>query len=217
MSIVPSPPTRLGRPPARDSAVTRARILDVARRSFADLGYEATTNKVLAAEAGITTGALYHYFESKFDLYVAVHEHVQAVVYERFESVVADADTFIGRIASVLDAAHELNRLDPSLARFLGSVRVDVRRHPDLAAVLRPAERRRARFYDDIVDLGVRTGEIAAADSTRTKAVIRTMLVGLTDAVSGDPDTHLRSIEGLKSLLEGTLIRPPASSGTPRP
>lgn len=199
--------SRLGRPPAGDSAATRARILEGARRTFAELGYDATTNKALAAEAGITTGALYHYFESKFDLYVAVHEHTQAVVYECFERAVAPAETFVARIDALLDVAHELNRLDPSLARFLGSVRVDMRRHAELADVLRPAERRRASFYDDIVDLGVRTGEIDACDRARAGALVHTMLVGLTDAVSSNDTTHRLAVEGVKALLHGTLIR----------
>ncbi len=182
----------------------------MARRIFADLGYDATTNKVLAAEAGITTGALYHYFESKFDIYVAVHEDVQALVYARFEEAISSSDTFIGRIEAVLDEAYELNKVDPWLARFLGTVRVDVRRHPDVAKVLKPDVKRRAKFYDDIVDLGVRTGEIDIADSDRMKALIRTMLTGLTDAVSDNLKSHLQAIEGLKALLEGKLIRPVA-------
>ncbi|CAN5426981.1 hypothetical protein BH23ACT3_BH23ACT3_07430 [soil metagenome] len=202
---------RLGRPPAGDSAATRSRILDVARHTFADLGYDATTNRALAVAAGITTGALYHYFESKFDIYIAVHEDVQALVYERFQDAISTSETFIGRIEAVLDEAHAINGVDPSLARFLGTVRVDVRRHPDIAAVLRPDVKRRGKFYDDIVDLGVHTGEIDPSDSERTKALIRTMLIGLTDAVSDNTRSHLQAIEGLKALLEGKLIRPVAS------
>jgi AcrR family transcriptional regulator len=189
--------------------VTRARILDVARRAFAEQGYDATTNKTLAAEAGITTGALYHYFASKLDLYVAVHADVQALVYEQFEAAVAPADTFIGRLEAVLDAAHELNRTDRSLAQFLGAVRVDIRRHPEIGDLLRPDVRQRARFYDDIVELGVRTGEIEIADRARVLALIRTMLVGLTDAVSDDDASHLLVVDAMKDLFEGKLIRPP--------
>lgn len=200
-------PTRLGRPPAGDSVATRARILDAARRTFADLGYDATTNKAIAAEADITTGALYHYFESKFDLYVAVHEAVQGLVYERFERAVDEApETFLAQMEAVLDAAHELNTLDPSLARFLGTVRVDVRRYPDIAKVLGPRAKRRAKLYDRIVDVGVRTGEIDVADRRRMTSMIRAILTGLNDAVSSDLGLHREAIEGFKSLLEGKLI-----------
>jgi AcrR family transcriptional regulator len=57
-------PRRLGRPRDAEPGATRDRILHAARHSFAELGYMATTNKVLADEAGVTTGAIYHYFEA---------------------------------------------------------------------------------------------------------------------------------------------------------
>ena len=76
--------TRLGRPPASSSAETRGRIIDVARRCFAELGYEATTNQAVASEVGITTGAIYHYFDSKLEIYKAVLDEVQERVYQRF-------------------------------------------------------------------------------------------------------------------------------------
>src|SRR6187551_3839646 len=62
---------RRGRPPATDSTDTWCTILDVSPRLFAERGYSAVTNKDLAAAAGVTTSALYHYVESKLDLYVA--------------------------------------------------------------------------------------------------------------------------------------------------
>ena len=62
-------------------AETRRRILDVARQSFAELGYGGTTNRHIATKAGITTGALYHYFDSKLDLYLAVQQYVDEVAF----------------------------------------------------------------------------------------------------------------------------------------
>jgi AcrR family transcriptional regulator len=188
--------------------VTRERILAAAREAFAELGYDATTNKQLAEAAGITTGALYHYFESKFDLYAAVHDDVQDRVYGRFTAAIEPATTFIGKLEALLDAAHELNRHDPTLAQFIGSVRIDRRRHPELADAFVAFTTRANAFYDDLVDLGVRTGEIDLADRERVLALIRTMLIGLTDAVSHDIDLHLLAVEGLKQLIEGKLIRP---------
>ena len=94
---------RLGRPPASSSADTRDRILDVARRCFGELGYETTTNKYLSGRAGITTGAIYHYFESKLHIYVAVHDDVQDRVYRRFEEAVDGVESFVGQLDAVLD------------------------------------------------------------------------------------------------------------------
>ena len=69
---------RLGRPSQGDAAETRQRILDEARRAFTTRGYDNTTNREIADGAGITAAAIYHYFPSKVDLYVAVFSSVQA-------------------------------------------------------------------------------------------------------------------------------------------
>ena len=68
-------PRQLGRPPGSSSAETRARILDVSPcQTFADLGWEVTTNKIVAEKVGMTGAALYHYFDSKLEMYRAVHD-----------------------------------------------------------------------------------------------------------------------------------------------
>lgn len=46
-------------------AETRLRIMDVATALFARDGWDATTTRSIAAEAGIATGTLFNYFESK--------------------------------------------------------------------------------------------------------------------------------------------------------
>jgi len=202
--------TKLGRPPASSSAETRGRILDIARRSFAELGYEATTNRTLAAEADITTGAIYHYFESKLDIFCAVHNEVQERVYLRFRSAVREEETFLAKLEAVLDTAHQLNREDPSLAQFLGAARIDMIRVPELrAAFPTNDDSRRESFFEEMIAVGVKTGEIKASDKKRVRAVIYTLTIGLTDAVSNDLRVHRNAIDGVKSLLEGTLISNP--------
>ncbi len=203
-----APKPRLGRPPATDSAETRRRILDVARLAFAARGYAAATNRNLGTEAGLTSGAIYHYFGSKLDLYLAVYDDVQERVFARFTEAIARSATFRGQIEAVLDEAHEMNKEDPTLAQFLGSLRVDTRRDPDLRKVLKRSGVARDQFFNRIVDVGVETGEIDPSDKERVSAVVYTVLIGLTDAVSGDLVQHRRAIDGFKALLEGKLLHP---------
>ena len=53
-------------------------ILDTAERLFARYGYDGVSTKQLAAETGVTIGALYHYFPSKEAVYNAVAERAFA-------------------------------------------------------------------------------------------------------------------------------------------
>src|SRR5215470_17819886 len=52
----------------------REQIIDAAMRVFAQKGFSKSTNKDVAREAGITTGLIYYYFESKEALLKAVLE-----------------------------------------------------------------------------------------------------------------------------------------------
>jgi AcrR family transcriptional regulator len=62
---------------AAEAAVTRGTILDVARATFADGGYQATTLDGIAAQAGVTRGAVHHHFGDKRELFVEVFQQVE--------------------------------------------------------------------------------------------------------------------------------------------
>lgn len=200
---------RLGRPPATDSGDTKRRILDIAREMFSVHGYEVATNRDIATAAGITSGALYHYFGSKLDLYLAVHEDVQAGVYESFSNATMNLETFTEMFLAVLEVAHDMNENDPSVARFVGAVRVDAQRHPEMAAALSPRSTQREDFFTRLIDIGVKTGEIDEQQRSFALAFLLTVLVGLTDAVSGDNAQHKQAIEAIKMVMTGDLLRSP--------
>jgi AcrR family transcriptional regulator len=203
---------KLGRPPASSSVETRQRILDVARIAFAELGYGVTTNKYVATKAGITTGALYHYFDSKLDIYLAVNEHVQRFVYQRFREAIDANETFLAQFEAILQSAYDLNVEDPSLARFIGSARIDVARHDELREKLAVLPGEATAVLSKLVRNGLATGEILPEDRRLVAALIRTLFVGLVDAVSDDSEEHAAAIEGIRELLHGRLIQPPSAA-----
>lgn len=200
---------RLGRPPASDSGDTRRRILDIARAAFAAGGYDASTNRELAADAGITAGALYHYFGSKLDLYVAVHDDMQARIYDLFAEAAAATPYFVGKFEAILDTAHVMNKQDPTLAAFLGAVRADMRRHPEIRAQLGEHAAQRDAFFVSLVDAGVTSGEITKTNRKFMIEFVTTILTGLTDGVSDDVQQHKRAITSIKMMLRGELLSKP--------
>lgn len=201
--------SRLGRPPATNSTETRARILEAARRKFGAHGYESASNRALADEAGLTSGAIYHYFNSKLDIYVAVYIDARDLAYDRFEKAIVGLDSFAEQLQATLEAAHELNIEDPTLAQFLGSARVDASRNPDLADAMRQADREGPALFERIIDFGIETGEVDPADRGIISALVRTITAGLTDAVSADPVRHRMAVDGINRLLSGSLLNPP--------
>ncbi|ADY82717.1 transcriptional regulator, TetR family [Acinetobacter pittii PHEA-2] len=59
-------------------AETRKKLIEVARRAFAEYGYADTSMDKLTAEAGLTRGALYHHFGDKRGLFAAVVDQIDS-------------------------------------------------------------------------------------------------------------------------------------------
>ncbi|MGD9700791.1 MAG: TetR/AcrR family transcriptional regulator [Acidimicrobiia bacterium] len=206
-------PRKLGRPPAADSAETRERLLRVAQLAFAQVGYAATTNRDMATQVDITTAAIYHYFLSKAELYMAVFDQVDDIVYSAFEKAAAAEESFFERFSAVLDAAVELNREDPSLAAFIVAVPSEARRHPELADMLRPKMTRSNAFLRRLVIDARERGELAPGiDERALEDLLNAVLSGLANLnnTTGSVERHRRAVEVLKRFMVGAaLVMPP--------
>jgi AcrR family transcriptional regulator len=74
------------------SATTRGRVLEAAKTLFIAKGYAATGTPEIATQAGVTRGALYHHFEDKRALYLALVEAESAAVAAEIEDAASPAD-----------------------------------------------------------------------------------------------------------------------------
>lgn len=90
MTIERQAPPRIGRPPATIGGLTvPERLIQVARGLFADQGFESTSVQDVVEAAGVTKGAMYHYFGSKDDLLYEIYARVLRMQTERLEAVAA--------------------------------------------------------------------------------------------------------------------------------
>jgi AcrR family transcriptional regulator len=73
-------PRKRGRPPGESAqgAATRQQLYDTAIQLIAQRGYEATTLRDIASEAGVSVGLLYRYFPSKQSVIVALYDQLSA-------------------------------------------------------------------------------------------------------------------------------------------
>lgn len=125
----------MARPPSRAEAAeqTAKRLVTTAHRLFAEQGFAAVSLDALAAEAGVTRGALHHHFTNKAGLFEAVLRAVDAEI------------------------AEELNALYDSLPDPWQAFCACYHRYLD--AVLRP-DRRRILFQDAAAVLGQKATDI---------------------------------------------------------
>src|SRR5688500_13177469 len=73
-------PRKRGRPPGLtiQGAAARDRLYATAMRLIAVRGYEATTLRDVAKEAGVSVGLLYHYFPSKQAVVIALYDELSS-------------------------------------------------------------------------------------------------------------------------------------------
>lgn len=210
--VVSSHPRRLGRPVASDGDERRRLIVDSARRQFARSGYAGTTNREIAEQAGITTGAIYHYFRSKLDVYLAVFEETDRVILERYGQVTSDPTmSFDQMVAAILEVSSQMNREDESLAAFITSASVDAHRIPDLMASYRAHDRQMVGFFEQLVDRGIEEGSLDPAARSDAMDAIRVLTIGLTwySVRVHDPEAHRRATVATVSALRGQLFVAP--------
>ena len=81
---------RIGRPRSTvDGQTVPQRLLNVARTLFAEKGFEGTSVQDVVVAAGVTKGAMYHYFSSKDDLLYEIYGRVLRMQMERLEKFVS--------------------------------------------------------------------------------------------------------------------------------
>jgi len=82
---------KVRRTQADRSAATREALVAAARRLFAAQGFAEVSTDAIAAEAGVTRGALYHQFADKIALFDAVLDTVEAEIAARLADEAAAA------------------------------------------------------------------------------------------------------------------------------
>ena len=105
--------------PTPKAETTGAHILDVALDLFRRQGFEQTTMREIAAQAGVSLGSAYYYFESKEDLVMAFYDRAMDSMAPRMEAALAGARSFEKRVAALMAVKFEY--FQPNRA-FLGAL-----------------------------------------------------------------------------------------------
>ena len=82
---------------------TRKALMAAARRFFVERGYSATGTPELVAEAAVTRGALYHHFQDKSDLLMAV---ATDMAFEVAAAVAASTPPDLPPLQAMRDGSH---------------------------------------------------------------------------------------------------------------
>jgi AcrR family transcriptional regulator len=97
---------------------TLQKLTTVARKLFSERGYGDVSTEEIVRTAQVTRGALYHHFNGKSDLFLAVFEDVQREITERIEQAAqTEADLWLNFLAGC--RAFLETCLDPHIQRVV--------------------------------------------------------------------------------------------------
>ncbi|WP_433868683.1 TetR/AcrR family transcriptional regulator [Saccharopolyspora sp. CA-218241] len=103
----------------RDAERTRAEILDVAIREFADKGYAGARVDEIAARTSTTKRMIYYYFGGKEQLYLAALENAYAVIREVERGLDLDELEPVAAIRRLAEATFDHHESHPDFLRLV--------------------------------------------------------------------------------------------------
>lgn len=145
-----------------DPGDRRTVLFSVARAEFARRGYEATTIRDIAAAAGMGSGNVYRFIESKDAMLESIMSSYHAKLSDGYRAVIASNSTAVEK----LDALTWLNiNILESFPEEFAIQRAWMRAIPPAASNLSVLQRERAWQIQQIVAEGVRLGELRHGQS----------------------------------------------------
>ncbi|MFE9256880.1 TetR/AcrR family transcriptional regulator [Streptomyces sp. NPDC006879] len=148
-------------PTTEEETPVPQRLLAAATRLFAERGYDRTSVQEIVEAAGVTKGALYHYFGSKDDLLHEVYARMLRLQQERLDAI-ADSDLPIEerlRAAAADVVVTTIDNLDDALI-FLRSMHS---LSPEKNKQVRAERRRYHERFRALIEEGQREGVFATA------------------------------------------------------
>jgi AcrR family transcriptional regulator len=149
-------------------AARREQIIEAALVCFARAGYHATTMADVAAQAGVSKGTPYLYFQSKEALFIALGEEWDCGLADRVNAAIAalpeagrrSPRQVLHAVAAAV-AGHVLEETET--CRVLMEARALAAHEPAIAIAVRAADTRTHQQLEGLIAAGVEAGEWPAA------------------------------------------------------
>lgn len=199
------PPRQRVRRPPREQ--TRREILDAAARAFAQRGFHGASVEAIAAEAGLSTGAVYSNFKSKEDLFLTLYEERLAT---RAQELRAAAERAGDPGAAISSAAQEVTRMfraNPEWLLLYFEFALLAARDPKFARRFRDLRRRGLDQLTRGIEEGLRAAGRDSAAAPRIARAARAAGYGLAlEHVLGESKRDDGALEdALRMIFRGAL------------
>lgn len=171
---------------------TREKILNVSYREFAEKGYDGASMGSIAEKVGISKPAIYHYFQSKEELYKQIALGIDQFSFDDLEDVLHATDRQSYKKALRNYGARMVSRLECSQERlmFVSNAQVQMRRLPALFAEMDTHDKKWRSSLQDALFLGIELGAVSRDCNIEVEADF------LVSLISGFSEMMLRQKKG---------------------
>jgi AcrR family transcriptional regulator len=181
----------------------REELLDAALVVFAAKGIDGASMKDIAAAAGVAAGLLYHYFQNKQSLVVAVLAE-RGFLPEMRERLAVGSHRPAAEFLPDLSAG--FGRLLAERADLVGLFFMGTGSDPLVRQALREFVSEGRQLLADYLSTRVAAGELRAHDTqTAAQLLLSTIVLGQVTGIAPDPITVV------EVLLHGLMAQPPES------
>jgi AcrR family transcriptional regulator len=176
------------------------RILDAAARQFAAQRFHEVRMDDIAAEAEVSKGTLYSYFQDKEELYLALLARGSEGMVRALEETVEEPQTARDKLVAMVDAILKYFDAEPHLFDLIQGVEVLQSSHADF-----PWQRARdagIRLVHEVFEEGRRRGEFVVPDPELTALLL---FGGLRSVIrfGKRPRPHRLAARIVSSVLDG--------------
>ena len=157
-----------------EAEITKQNLLSAALEVFSRKGYTATRVEDVARQANLSTGAIYHHFGGKSDLYIALVEKNSAkanrLAQQSIEEGGSPATTLTRLLVRMFQFAEEDSEYRAVIELSLNKTEAV----SDLASInaqILESRRQLARFLSGLISEGIRIGEFRSSIATEDAAL----------------------------------------------
>jgi TetR/AcrR family acrAB operon transcriptional repressor len=196
-----------------EAARTRQDILKSALIVFGEKGFSAATLTQIAAEAGVTRGAIYWHFDNKAELYNTLIENYSAYGAAIGEQAIADGGSFVDILRRIFVRQLQAVEEDPDLRAIMEIHLFKTGLDPELQTALLQKIQSGQALLEGIsaaMSMGIAAGELRAdidpLEIARAFLAFQNGLIYLW-LLSPDSFSLRASAESMAEILVGGIMR----------
>lgn len=185
----------------------RREILEAAIVCFARNGFHQTTTAQICAEAGMSSGNIFHYFANKEAIIEAIVAEDRRETAAYFAGLDVVEDQF-GAILGFLDSSLEY-AVDETTVRLILEIAAESIRNPAIGAVVTASDAETRAGLAQVVRRAIARGQIdAGLDPDSTATWIMALVDGVFSRLSIDPDFKPLEQAPMLRLIVERFLRP---------